>query len=86
MYKNLHKDLGLPLGTQRAPAQGAFEHPWLAVTEDETIGCKSRDEARRIMRQTKSIKIVFIYVLGGIKIIKINIIIYCFYYLHSLIL
>ena len=37
MYKNLHKDLGLPLGTQRAPAQGAFEHPWLAVDMSRTF-------------------------------------------------
>lgn len=44
MYPNLMKQFGWKRGVYKAPA--GYEHKWLVVMDDETIGCWSRSEAR----------------------------------------
>lgn len=48
-YPNLFLKFGWKLGVHRAP-QG-YEHPWLVVLENETLGAWSREEARVAYRQ-----------------------------------
>ena len=46
-YPNLH-DHGWKLGIHRAPT--SYEHPWLVVTEERTLGAWTRDQARQLWR------------------------------------
>jgi hypothetical protein len=49
MYPNLQRKYGWKLGVHKAPV--SYEHPWLVVLADKTIGAWSRAEARKIFRQ-----------------------------------
>ena len=48
-YPNLYEASGYPLGVQRAPH--GYEHPWLVVFEEGTVGAWSRREAREIWKE-----------------------------------
>lgn len=48
-YQNLARDFGWSEGVHKAPVN--YEHPWLVVTEDGTIGAWSRDAARKALRE-----------------------------------
>lgn len=46
------KDLrrfGWTCGVHKAPS--GYEHPWLAVTQDGTIGAWTREEARKLCKE-----------------------------------
>ena len=48
-YPNLHEAWNWRIGAHRAPAH--YEHPWLAVLDDEVFGAWTREEARQIVRR-----------------------------------
>ena len=54
MYSNLFK-YGWSLGVHRAPT--GYEHPWLVVFTDETLGCWTRAEARELWNHSKGQKL-----------------------------
>lgn len=43
-YPDLHGSFDWPLGVHRAPV--GYQHPWLVVTRDGTLGAWSRAKAR----------------------------------------
>lgn len=48
-YHNLHGKFGWPCTVHRAPAN--YQHPWIAVGQNYSIGCWSREEAREWRRK-----------------------------------
>ena len=51
-YPNLHASFGWNLGIHKAPA--GYEHTWLIVGNDETVGSFSRAEARYLWKRHKN--------------------------------
>jgi hypothetical protein len=50
-YPDLHQRFGWALGVRRAPH--GYEHPWLVVGPQDTVGCWSRADARRLWQAAK---------------------------------
>jgi len=46
-YQNM-RTYGYRVGVHKSPR--GYQHPWLAVCEDGTVGCWTRADARRIVR------------------------------------
>lgn len=51
-YSDLANDFGWTPGVHRAPV--GYQHPWLVVTTDGTLGAWSREKARAAWRVARS--------------------------------